>query len=242
MPMPVSAFAYGDPVPAGPPLVVVVLVRVPADPPESDEPAAEEPVHLDIGLALQRLPKAPLAPATRKNYAGALRRLDAWLDGRPSDDAVLTAYLDELFDRGLAPPSAALVVAAVERAALECARAGRPCSEEPVGSATRERLERFLREGAGRDRGQVRGVTWKEVERMCKVAEDAGDLGGIRAAALVGVEADGLMRVSEVSGLDTGDVSFLPNGTAEAVARLRAAEEKLKKPVAPPETAVVRFG
>ena len=215
MPMPVSAVVCGQPMPPSPPLVVVVLARVPADPPESDE----EPVHLDIGLALRRLAKAPFAPATRKSYAGALRRFDAWLDGRPADDAVLAAYLDELFDRGLAPPSAVLVVAAVARAALECARAGRACSEDPVGPATRERLERFRRDGAGRGRGQVRGVTWKEVERMCRVAEDAGDLRGIRDAAILGVAADGLMRVSEVSGLNAGDVSFLPNGTAEAVVR-----------------------
>lgn len=104
MPMPVSAFACGQPMPSKPPLVVVVVVRVPADRPEGDEAAAtEEPIHLDIGLALPRLHKAPLAPATRKNYAGALRRLDAWLDGRPVDDAMLKAYFDELFDRDLAP-------------------------------------------------------------------------------------------------------------------------------------------
>ena len=61
MPVSVSAFAYGHPVPAGPPLVVVVVVRVPADGPQSAEPAAGEPVHLDIALALRRLHKAPLA-------------------------------------------------------------------------------------------------------------------------------------------------------------------------------------
>ena len=109
-------------------------------------------------------------------------------------------------------------MAAVARAALECARARRACSEDPVGPATRERLERFLRDGAGRGRGQVRGLTWDEIERLCKLAEDAG-LGGVRDAAMIGVMADGLIRVSEVSGLDAADVTFLPNGTAEAVVR-----------------------
>lgn len=222
MPMPVyvPAFACGQPMPAGPPLFVVVVVRVPADRPESDEPAAtEEPVHLDFALALRRLRKAPFAIKTRKLYADALRRFEAWLDGRPADDAMLTAYLDELFDRGLSPSSAVLVVAAVARAALECARDGRECSEDPVGPATRERLERFRRDGAGRGPGQVRGLTWDEVERMCGLAEGDDDPRGKRDAAIVGVAADGLMRVSEVSGLNAGDVSFLSDGTAKAPIR-----------------------
>lgn len=225
MPMPVSVpvpvpttASHHHPVPAGPPVVLVVVVRVPAEP-ERDEPAAEEPVHLDIALALRRLRKAPLAVKTRKLYADALRRFEAWLTDRPADDAMLTAYLDELFDRGLAPESGVLVVSAVARAALECARAGRECSENPVGPATRERLERFLREGAGRGPGQVRGLTWDEVELMCKTAEGDHDLRGKRDAAIFGVAADGLMRVSEVSGLNAEDVSFLPNGTAEVLVR-----------------------
>ena len=221
MPMPVSvpAIASGHPVPAGPPLVVVVVVRVPAGRQQSDEPAAEEPLHLDFALALRRLHEAALSPKTRKLYADALRRFEAWLDGRPVDDAMLTAYLDELFDQGRAPPSAALVVAAVARAALECDRAGHACSKDPVGPATRERLERFLRNGAGRGRGQVRGLRWEEVEWMCELAESPRDPRGKRDAAIIGVAADGLMRVSEVSGLNADDVSFRPDGTAEAVIR-----------------------
>ena len=221
MPMPVSvpAIASSHPMPAGSPLVVVVVVRVPTGRPQSDEPAAEEPVHLDIALALRRLRRAPLAVKTRKLYADALRRFEAWLTGRPADDAMLTAYLDELFDRGLAPESGVLVVSAVARAALECARAGRGCSENPVGPAVRERLERFHREGAGRGPGQVRGLTWDEVELMCKTAEGDHDPRGKRDAAILGVAADGLMRVSEVSGLNAEDVSFLPNGTAEVLVR-----------------------
>ena len=189
MPMPVSvpAVACGHPMPAGPPLVVVVVVHVTAKP-ESGEPAAEEPVHLDFALALRRLRKAPFAVKTRKLYADALRRFEAWLTGRPADDAMLTAYLDELFDRGLAPESGVLVVAAVARAALECACAGRECSENPVGPATRERLERFHREGAGRGPGQVRGLTWEEVELMCGLAEgDDGLRGSGRNAGMTSV-------------------------------------------------------
>ena len=222
-----SATAFGHPAPSGPPLVVVVVLCAPADRPVGDEtPAAEEPVHLDIGLALRRLPGTALAPRTRRLYADALRRFESWLEGRPADDAMLKAYLDELSDGGLAPPSAALVVAAVARAALECARAGRACSEEPVGPATRERLERFRRDAAGRGRGQVRGVSWEEADRMCKLAEAPRDLRGRRDAAIVGVASDGLLRVSEVSGLDAGDVSFRPDGTARVLVRRSKTDQR----------------
>ena len=235
MPMPVSvpACACGHPAPAGPPLVVVVVLRVPADRPESVEPAVDdEPVSLDIGLALRRLPEAALAPTTRRLYADALRRFETWLHGRPADDAMLKAYLDELSDRGLAAQNGVLAVAAVARAALECARAGRECSADPVGPMTRERLERFRRDGAGSDRGQVRGLTWEEVERMCGLAEGDDDPRGSRAAAILGVAADGLMRVSEVSGLDAGDVSFLADGTAEAVIRRSKTDQRGRGEVA----------
>ena len=46
----------------------------------------------------RRLAEASVSPNTRRAYSGALRRLDAWLDGRPLEDATLAAYLAELHD------------------------------------------------------------------------------------------------------------------------------------------------
>ena len=45
---------------------------------------------------------APVSANTRRAYAGALRRLDAWLDGRLLDDVSLAAYVAELHDGGRA--------------------------------------------------------------------------------------------------------------------------------------------
>ena len=199
-------------------LVLVVLLRSLADRIEDGGRASAENARLDIGLAIRRLPKAALAASTRKAYAGALRRLRKWLAGRVATDALLAAYLGALFDRGLAPASAELAVAAVRRAAKDCARASL-CSPDPVGTATLERLERFRREGAGRGTGQVRGVSWEEADRMCKRAEAEGDARGLRDAALVGVASHGLLRVSEVSALEAADVSFQPDGSARALIR-----------------------
>ena len=58
----------------------------------------------------RRLAEASVSPNTRRAYSGALRRLDAWLDGRPLEDATLAAYLAELHDQGRAPASASTAV------------------------------------------------------------------------------------------------------------------------------------
>ena len=54
----------------------------------------------------RRLAEASISPNTRRAYSGALRRLDAWLDGRPLEDATLASYLAELHDQGRAPAGA----------------------------------------------------------------------------------------------------------------------------------------
>ena len=200
----------------GPRPVLVFLLRSLADRIEDGGRARAKNAHLDIGLAIRRLPHAALADATRRAYAGALRRLERWLAGRRLDDGLLAAYLGELFERGLAPASAKLVVHGVRRAVADCARSRRPCSENPAGPATEERLERFHREAGGRGRGQVRGVSWEEADGMCERAQAQGDLRGLRDAAMVAVASQCLLRVSEVSGLDVTEVSFRPDGTARA--------------------------
>ena len=71
---------------------------------------------------------------------GVLRSLDAWLDGRPLEDATLATYLGELHEQGRAPASAATAVAAA------CYKAeGRPVASSPV---SRDRGHRHLRGSA----------------------------------------------------------------------------------------------
>lgn len=49
------------------------------------------------------LHRASISPNTRRAYSGALRRLDAWFDGRPLKDATVAAYLSELHDHRRVP-------------------------------------------------------------------------------------------------------------------------------------------
>ena len=83
----------------------------------------------------RRLVEASVSPNTRRAYAGALRRLDAWLDGRELDDVALAAYLAELHDAGRASSSASMAIAAA------CFRA--KLAGEPIPAGERTRSERL---------------------------------------------------------------------------------------------------
>ena len=101
-----------------------------------------------LSSSARRLAQASVSPHTRRAYAGALQRLDAWLAGRELDDGRLAAYLAELFEAGRAASSAAMAVAA---ARLRAKLAGDP---DPAGPATGRVLAGFRRLSAGR-RGRV---------------------------------------------------------------------------------------
>lgn len=92
-----------------------------------------------IGASAQDLAASSLAPNTRRSYAGAISRLDDWLDGRSIDDNILVTYLGVLFANGRSAGSAAVTVAAVRFTARI---KGWP---SPVGPAT----ERVLAGTAG---------------------------------------------------------------------------------------------
>ena len=60
----------------------------------------------------RKLTDASISVNTRRAYAGALRRLDAWrgdapVDDAPVDDASLAVYLGTIFEAGRAPATVA---------------------------------------------------------------------------------------------------------------------------------------
>lgn len=156
-------------------------------------------------------PHTPLAErerpeSTRATYARAMRGVDAWLAARPLDDSSLSAYLDVMYERGLSPKYAGVVVAAAAD------RARNDHAPSPVGELTSRALAAFRREGAGRGTGQVDGIGWRDAKRMAKLAAARGDLAGLRDALYIGVASACLLRVSEVSALDIEDLSFAADG------------------------------
>ena len=72
----------------------------------------------------------------------------------------------------------------------------------PITAAT---LSGIRREGRDRGRGQRRGFTCREVEKICAVQEADGTLRGVRNSAILRVMSDGLIRVSEVTELRISD-------------------------------------
>ena len=119
----------------------------------NDLPARIDPAEAEIGrptATARRLVEASVSENTRCAYAGALRRLDAWLDGRELHDVTLAAYLAALHDEGRASASASMAVAAA------CFRAKFAGLPSPAGERTARVLAGYRRTAGDRGRGQAR--------------------------------------------------------------------------------------
>ncbi len=166
----------------------------------------------------RRLVEASVSENTRRAYAGALRRLDAWLDGRPLDDAALAAYLAELHDAGRAPASASMAVAA---ARLRAKLAGEP---DPAGERTARVLAGYRRTAAGRGRGQAPPFTAADLAAVLATCSRSRRRGrGVESdqvalergrvdAVIAGLLFMAGMRRSEVAALRWADVADSTDG------------------------------
>ena len=183
-------------------------------------PASDEQVGADgaaAGAAVSRT-EPTSSPHTRAAYGGALRRLTAWLDGRPPDDGNLAAYLDSLRAAGRAQATAAIVVAAVRRAARHAGR------HQPDGPLTRQAMESFRRAaaavGASGRRSTARGLTADECDRVLAACcrprrtgrgleqDEAAIRRGLVDGAIVALVFHGALRRSEVAALRWVDVDL----------------------------------
>ena len=166
----------------------------------------------------RRLAEASISPNTRRAYSGALRRLDAWLDGRPLEDATLAAYLAELHDQGRAPASAATAVAAA------CFRARLAGDPSPAGERTARVLAGYRRTGGDRGRGQARPFGAADLAAVLATCHQPRRRGRGRESDQVALERGRLdaviagllfmagMRRSEVSALRWADVDAAADG------------------------------
>ena len=158
---------------------------------------------------------------TRRVYASALGQLAGWLDGRRLEDASLAAYLGHLHETGRSAATAALVVAAVRRAARDVGE------EPPDGPLTRQALEGFRRAAvadARAHRGQARGLTAEECAAVLATCFrprrtgrglerlETAELRGLVDAAIVALLFHGALRRSEVAALRWAEVEFAAGG------------------------------
>ena len=152
-----------------------------------------------ISLDTEELIKAGVSENTLKAYRRALVELDAWRDAE-LNDSVLASYITELHQCGKAPSTIAQVVAAVKWQAKNIDR------PDVVGAITLRTLAGIRRDGKERGRGQVDGLTWKDVERVSSFAEASRTLAGLRDSALINLMSDCLLRISEVVAVNVGDI------------------------------------
>ena len=187
----------------------------------NDSPARIDPAKAAIGRPTQtarRLVEASVSPNTRRAYAGALRRLDAWLDGRELHDVTLATYLAELHDAGRASSSASMAVAAA------CFHAKLAGDLNPAGERTARVLAGYRRTAADRGRGQVGRFSASDLAAVLATCHRSRRRGrGIESdemaaergrvdAVIAGLLFMAGMRRSEVSALRWSDVVDATDG------------------------------
>ena len=137
---------------------------------------------------------------THKAYGRAVDRFAAFLKGRAADDDAVAAFLTAEAERGLAPASLAIQAAAIGAAASSAGM------KDPRGPRTRRTLRRLKRKHAARGRGQVEGLRREDAVAAARLAAEAGTAQGLRDAALLRLGSDGLLRISELAGVQVDDL------------------------------------
>ena len=160
----------------------------------------ESETGLRIAAGTGEVIRANVSDNTLKAYEHATRKLEAWLEGRALTDAVLAEYIRFLYAEGKSPATINLVVSAVKWMA-EYRGVG-----NVVGDITARALSDIRGEGKERERRQVDGLTWDDVERVCAAAESSDTAAGTRDAAMISLMSDCLLRISEAVAVDVEDV------------------------------------
>ena len=148
---------------------------------------------------VKRLVSASISENTARAYQRCLAGVDAFLSGRELTDGYLAAYLTQLHDEQKSPATISQVYAAVKWRLKH----NQAEIHTPITDAT---LAGIRREGRERGRGQVDGLTWQAVERVCIFAETEGTVAGLRDSAMIRLMSDCLLRVSEVVAINCGDL------------------------------------
>ena len=164
---------------------------------EAAEPGATS---LQLPKETASLIQASISKNTLKAYQRALQSLTIWLSGRTLSDALLADYITGLHEAGKSPSTIGQIVAAVR---WQFKHQAQQQLSLPVTYAT---LAGIRREGKDRGRGQVDGITWQDVDRVCIYAETEGTLASLRDAVMVRLMSDCLLRISEVVAVDVEDI------------------------------------
>ena len=144
--------------------------------------------------------KTSIAENTLKAYQRALNDLTNWLSSQTLSDQLLANYITLLHEDGKSPATIGQAVAAVK---WQLKHQSQETINFPITQAT---LAGIRRAGKERGRGQVDGLIWQDVERVCIYAETEGTLAGLRDAAMIRLMSDCLLRIGEVIAVNVDDL------------------------------------
>ena len=119
-------------------------------------------------------------------------------DWRIDTDGLLATYITEFYQQGKSPATITQVVAAAKWLANNH-------GIEVVGEIASKTLAGIRREGKNRGKGQVDGVEREDMLKVVAFAESEKTIAGLRAAALIRLMSDCLLRVSEAVAVNCGD-------------------------------------
>lgn len=174
--------------------------------------SAEIVSEAEIEENLKSLVSESISENTLKAYRGVLRRLSEFMDINNKtmsvdllleklNDLSLARYIATLESKGRAPATAQIAIAAVSYMAKLRER------KSPAGKLTEAAMRGFRRRCTDRGRGQARGITWTQAEKIVAAALSNPDsLTGIRDAALISLMSDAMLRISETSALLVSDI------------------------------------
>ena len=157
---------------------------------------------LAISDETEELVNASIAPSTVKVYRCAMQQLETWLDGRSLTDNLLANYITGLYQDGKSPATISKIVAAAKWTVNQHGAE----AKNLLFTITEKTLAGIRRKGKDRGRGQVDGMTWDEVERICTRVEAENTVTGLRDSALIRLMSDCLLRISEAVAVNVEDV------------------------------------
>ncbi len=131
-------------------------------------------------------------------YKKELKEFHEWLDGLPVTDESISRYITHLFERGKVPRLITPVITAI--------RSASKFTDIPslVGPITQRILTEVRRKG--RDRGQMDGLKWEQVELLMGIEEVEGEVINLRNTALLSTMSDAMLRAGEATQIQVKDV------------------------------------
>ena len=144
----------------------------------------------------KNLLKKSVAKNTKRAYRTAISQFELWLGDAEITDESIANYIGFLSAAGIKPSSAAQVLAAVRKRSemLQIA--------DPVGPITKSVMAGYRRSAISPH--QANGLTWENVQQISDVI--GYDTASLRDRAMILTMSDAMLRVSELVGLNIGDV------------------------------------